>query len=168
MKSKQASTRRRRSNPPKIRPLALTDLPAVVTLGRKLFTEETLPVLFRTWDELEATGFFLNDGEFCLVATSGRRIVGFALASWMEKGGEPAESYGWLHWIGVAHGHRRSGLAGRMIEELSGRFRRAGARFLLADSDAGNSAALAFFAGRGFRARTRHVFLARELTRPDA
>ena len=51
-----------------LREMILEDLPKVFALGEKLFTAESWPNLYRTWDEYEPVEFFASEGETCLVA----------------------------------------------------------------------------------------------------
>ncbi len=162
---KKTSPPRTRSTGIQIRDLQLIDIPKVVDLGEKVFNEDTLPLLHRTWDETEVLNNYSTDAEFCLIATNGKTIVGFALASLMEKAGanERQSIYGWLHWIGVSPRHRGKGIAQTLIDELTNRLKAVGAQFLLADSDESNNDALNFFTQSGFNAKTRHVFFAKDI-----
>ena len=65
--------------------MELDDLPGVYRLGERLFTPEKQPNLYRTWDEYELAELFTSDGDFCLVAESGDRVVGFAMGTLIEK-----------------------------------------------------------------------------------
>jgi len=149
----------------KIRPLQLADVPLVVELGNQSFTEETLPLLHRTWGETEVLNNYTGDAEFCLVAESEGRVIGFALGTLMlpDPARRKTRAYGWLLWIAVSPRHRRNGVAARLTGKLSERFKRAGAEFLLVNSDEGNTGAIEFFQGNRFLPASRHVYLTRKL-----
>jgi ribosomal protein S18 acetylase RimI-like enzyme len=142
--------------------MELKDIPAVFELGRKLFTAEELPTLYRGWDEHELTQLFTTDEETCLVAVNDDRIFGFALGRVMEKP-RSAWRYGWLEWLGVDPRHKRAGIASRLLNQLTGLFIGRDARIMLVDTDAKNHIALAFFRRNGFGQETRHVYLSRNL-----
>jgi len=59
---------------------ALGNLPFVISLGEELFTSEEFPILYRTWDAYEVTDYFTSDPDYCLVAESEGRVVGFVLS----------------------------------------------------------------------------------------
>lgn len=146
-----------------IRELELDDLPAVFALGETLFTAEKWPNLYRTWDEYEVVDLFSSDGEFCLVAESGDKIVGFALGTLIQKR-RSAWSYGYLLWLGVALDARGSGIGRRLLNRLTDVFVEEGARIMILDTEAENSAALDFFRSQGFGQENRHIYLSRNLT----
>jgi ribosomal protein S18 acetylase RimI-like enzyme len=143
-----------------IREMALRDLAQVFALGQRLFTAEKWPTLYRSWDEYEVVQLFDSDGEFCLVAENGHRIVGFALGTLMEKYGG-AWRYGWLLWLGVSLRHRGRGIAARMLKRLADLFIQNGARIMLVDTDAANEPAIRFFREQGFGNDLMHVYLSR-------
>ncbi len=143
-----------------IREMALPDLPQVFALGRRLFTAEKWPTLYRSWDEYEIVELFDSDGEFCLVAETGRHIVGFALGTLMEKYGSPWR-YGWLLWLGISQRHRGRGIAARLLNRLADLFIHHGARIMLVDTDAANEQAIHFFRAQGFGNDLMHVYLSR-------
>ena len=143
-----------------IREMALNDLPEVFALGQRLFTAEKWPTLYRSWDQYEILELFGSDGEFCLVAETEHRIVGFALGTLMEKYGSPWR-YGWLLWLGISQRYRGRGIAARLLNRLAELFIEHGARIMLVDTDAGNEQALAFFRKQGFANDLLHVYLSK-------
>ena len=143
-----------------IREMALQDLPQVFALGQRLFTAEKWPTLYRSWDQYEIVELFDSDGEFCLVAEAGHRIVGFALGTLMEKHGSPWR-YGWLLWLGISLRHRGRGIAARLLSRLADLFILHGARIMLVDTDAANVQAIHFFREQGFGNDLMHVYLSR-------
>jgi ribosomal protein S18 acetylase RimI-like enzyme len=148
--------------PIEIRQMQLRDLPGVFDLGLQLFTAERFPTLYRCWDEDELVQLFGSDVETCLVAESGERLTGFALGHLMNKP-RSAWRYGWLMWLGVARGYKRSGVASRLVNHLTRLFIERGARIMLVDTDESNDAALAFFRRQGFGQEIRHVFMSLNL-----
>ena len=160
---KPARKRPRPASPSvEIREMQLKDIPAVFELGQKLFTAELLPTLYRSWDEHELVALFDNEEETCLVAESNDRIVGFALGRIMDKP-RSAWTYGWLEWLGVDPRLKRSGIASRLVNQLTGLFIERDARIMLVDTDATNHNALAFFRKNGFGQEIRHVYLSQNL-----
>ena len=82
------STKRRKKKPEvSIRQMVIDDLASVYHLGEKLFTSEEFPILYRTWDAYEVTGYFTSDPDYCLVAEVDGKIAGFILATTIEKEG---------------------------------------------------------------------------------
>ena len=65
----------------KIREMEIDDIPEVFHLGEILFEAQSLPNLYRTWDEFEVVELFLSDPEFCIVAEFEEVMVGFALGT---------------------------------------------------------------------------------------
>jgi len=149
----------------KIRELQLTDVPIVVELGREAFTEKTLPLLHRTWGETEVLNCYTSDAEFCLIAERNRKIIGFTLGSLMlpDPSKRAVQAYGWLLWIAVSPKHQRSGIAAKLTDKLSRRFKEAGAEFILVNSDETNSGATEFFQGSKFTPASRHIYFTRKL-----
>ena len=145
-----------------IRQMQLRDISAVFDLGQRLFTAEQLPTLYRSWDEHEIVALFDSDEETCLVAEAGDQVVGFTLGRIMDKP-RNAWRYGWLEWLGVEPRIKRSGVARRLVNQLTNLFIERDARIMLVDTDARNHAALAFFRKNGFGQEIRHVYLSQNL-----
>lgn len=146
-----------------IRQMELADVAPTYELGRKLFTADRWPTLYRTWDEYEVVSLYANERDNCLVADRDGAVVGFALGSILEKRGEPW-TYGYLLWLGVDPERTRRGLGRRLIEGLMERFIAAGARMMLVDTEADNEAAVALFHRVGFDHERPHVYLRLNLT----
>jgi len=146
-----------------VREMELADLAPTYELGRRLFTADRWPTLYRTWDEYEVVSLYANERQHCLVADRAGKIVGFALGSVLEKRGEPW-TYGYLLWLGVARQLTRHGLGTRLIEALTLRFIEAGVRMMLVDTEADNTSAVSLFRSVGFSQERPHVYLSRNLT----
>jgi ribosomal protein S18 acetylase RimI-like enzyme len=71
--------------------------------------------------------------------------------------------YGWLEWLGVEPSFKRSGIASRLLHQLTNLFIERDARIMLTDTDAKNHAALTFFRKNGFGQEMRHVYLSQNL-----
>ena len=149
-----------------IRQMEIDDLSSVYHLGENLFTSEEFPILYRTWDAYEVTNYFTSDPDYCLVAESEDRVVGFVLATTIEKEGTAWKKYGYLSWIGVAEDCQRTGLALRLYKKLEEKFRKDGVRMVIADTEADNKEAIAFFKATGFALSAKHVWLGKTLKRP--
>ncbi|MFO8011181.1 MAG: GNAT family N-acetyltransferase, partial [Dehalococcoidia bacterium] len=92
-----------------IRQMRIDDIPAVYRLGEKFFTSEEYPTLYRTWDPFEVTEYFSSDPDYCLVAELRGTIVGFALATTVEKKRTAWKKYGYLAWILIDDEHQQHG-----------------------------------------------------------
>src|SRR4030067_3336562 len=101
-----------------IREMEVDDIPPVYHLGEQLFTSEETPILYRTWDPYEVTEYFSSDPEYCLVAESDGSIVGFILATTIEKEGTAWKRYGYVSWLGVAEPFQRTNLGRRLYRRL--------------------------------------------------
>jgi ribosomal protein S18 acetylase RimI-like enzyme len=151
-----------------IREMEIDDISAVYRLGEKLFSSEEFPILYRTWDPYEVTEYFSSDPDYCLVAEAeaNGKIVGFILATTVEKEGTAWKKYGYLSWIGVAETFQRTKLGLRLYRELEKRLMEDGVRMVIADTEAENEEAITFFKGVGFSLSSQHAWLAKTLRRP--
>lgn len=150
-----------------VREMELHDLAAVFDLGERLFTAETVPNLYRTWDEYELVDSFSADGEFCLVAEHDERVVGFVIGTIIEKR-KSAWTYGYLVWLGVEPELIGRGVARRLVARLTDLFIEDGARMMMVDTDAENENAIAFFQREGFGNPVEHVYMSKNLTQTEA
>lgn len=148
-----------------VRSMSIDDLPGVYHLGVELFRAGTYPSLYRTWDEFELVGFFESDWDTCFVAVDDDDdVVGFVLGTVLEKR-RTAWSYGWIVWIGVRADEARTGVASRLLEQVTEAFEEIGCRMLMADTDPANERAVRFFEKHGFGNPRRHVYLEKNLSR---
>ncbi len=149
-----------------IRQMEIDDIAAVYHLGEKLFTTEEFPMLYRTWDPYEVAECFASDPDYCLVAEAEGEIVGFILATTIEKEGTAWKKYGYLSWMGVDDTFQRTNLGRRLYRRMEERLREDGVRMVIADTEGDNKVAIAFFKAMGFSQRAQHVWLAKTLRRP--
>jgi len=149
-----------------IRQMEIDDLASVYHLGERLFTSEEMPILYRTWDPYEVTEYFSSDPDYCLVAETEGGVVGFALATTIEKEGTAWKRYGYIAWMGLDEAFQRSNLGRRMYRRLEEEMLEDGVRMVIADTDGDNAEAIAFFKAIGFTPRSQHVWLAKTLRRP--
>ncbi len=141
-----------------VRQMTIDDIPAIYHLGEKLFTARIAPNAHRTWDEYEVVGFFQTDCEFCFVAEDeNKTVIGFALGTVIEK--HHSWTYGYLIWLGVRPDYQKSGIAQRLFRQLKPAMIDAGARIIMVDTDAENTASLRFFRKMGFNHSRQHVYL---------
>ena len=141
-----------------IRTMTIDDIPAIYHLGEQLFTARNAPNAHRTWDEYEVVGFFQTDCELCFVAEDeDATVIGFALGTVIEK--HHSWTYGYLIWLGVRPDYQKSGVAQRLFRQLKSAMIDAGARIIMVDTDADNTASLRFFRKMGFNHSRRHVYL---------
>ncbi len=152
-----------------IRQMEIDDIPSVYHLGERLFTSEELPILYRTWDPYEVTDYFTSDPDYCFVAeVEDGGIVGFILATTVEKEGTAWKRYGYVAWLGVDETLQGTGLGRRLYKELEQRLQADGVRMIIADTQGDNEEAIAFFKRLGFTPRSQHVWLAKTLRRRPA
>jgi ribosomal protein S18 acetylase RimI-like enzyme len=148
--------------PVKIRQMDIDDVAQVFHLGERLFEAESMPNLYRTWDEFEVIELFNGDTENCLVAEAGEEIVGFALGTTVTKS-RSAWKYGHLIWLGVHEGYQRFGVAERLFQRFRAVMLGQGVRMLIVDTEAENLSALRFFRKMGFGSPQQHIYLSLNL-----
>lgn len=147
-----------------IREMELDDLAPVYHLGERLFTCDLYPFLYRTWDEWEVVGHYNTDPEFSLVAEVDDTLAGFIIGTLISKA---SWTYGYIVWLGVDRAFQSTGVAHKLFDRLVERMVEAGARYLIADTDPSNAAALKFFTKKGFKDEREHVVLSLNLSRTD-
>ena len=130
--------------------MEIDDLGQVYHLGEKLFTSSEFPVLYRTWDPFEVTDAFNSDPEYCMVAEAEDRIIGFILGTTIQKEGTAWKRYGYVMWIGVEEDFQGKDLGFRLYRKLEEKYQEDGIRMILADTEADNRKAIAFFNNVGF------------------
>jgi ribosomal protein S18 acetylase RimI-like enzyme len=142
-----------------IREMEIDDLAKVFHLGEDLFTAENFPILYRTWDPFEVTGMFHTDPYFCLVAENDNdEIIGFVMGTTIDKG--TAWNYGYITWLGVAHGWQRRQVGQRLVDALEDRMlEEEDVRMFLVDTSAHNIRGIRFFQKQGFEHMQEHVYL---------
>jgi len=74
------------------------------------------PILYRTWDPYEVADYFTSDPDYCLVAEADDRVVGFIMATTIEKEGTAWKKYGYVSWIGVDEDFQGTTLARRLYK----------------------------------------------------
>lgn len=151
-----------------IRQMEIDDISAVYRLGEKHFTSEDFPTLYRTWDPYEVTEYFTTDPNYCLVAEQGDNIVGFTLATTIEKEGTAWKKYGYLAWILIDEECQGMHIGRRLYRELEKRWRSDGVRMILVETGSDNEEAIAFFKATGFSPAGEHVWLAKTLRKPSS
>jgi ribosomal protein S18 acetylase RimI-like enzyme len=150
----------------RIRTMEIDDIAPVFHLGERLFTSEESPNLYRTWDEYEIVEFYSGDRELCLVAEDGKDLVGFVLATTIEKR-RSAWKYGYLVWIGIDERYQGKKLGSRLFREYLALMEREGVNMLLVDIEAENVEAHRFFLKMGFQSPQNHIYLSRNLRTRD-
>jgi len=147
-----------------IREMTIDDLAGVFHLGEKLFTSDYSPSMYRTWDEYEITTLFNSDTELCIVAELNDEVVGFALATTVEKQ-HSSWKYGYLVWIGTRPGLQKCGAGKRLFDEIKDRLIEQGVRMIIIDTDADNEAGINFFKKQGFDNIQQHVYMTLNLSK---
>lgn len=94
--------------------------------------------------------------------------MALSLATTIEKEGTAWKRYGYVSWIGVAEAFHPESWASslRLYKKLEERFRKDGVRMVIADTEADNEEAIAFFKAMGFALSARHIWLGKTLRRP--
>lgn len=154
---------RKRAPGLKIRPMEVDDLAPVFHLGEKLFTANTVPNLYRTWDEFEVVGLFQSDSDFCFVAEIDDQLGGFVLGTVINKT-KSAWKYGHLIWMGVDPAFARQGIADRLANHFLEIMLEESVRMLIVDTEADNLPALQFFRKMGFGNPQEHIYLTMNLS----
>lgn len=148
-----------------IRQMEIEDLAAVYRLGEKLFTSEEMPILYRTWDPYEVADYFSSDPDYCFVAEVSDKIVGFILATTVEKEGTAWKRYGYISWMGVDEEFQGKNIGHRLYRKLEEQLLEDKVRMVIADTDGDNKEAISFFETIGFTPRSEHIWLAKTLRR---
>ena len=156
--SQQENASRKKEPEVEITEMGVDDVAPVFHLGEQIFTSDTVPTLYRTWDEFEVTSLFNDDPEFCLVAKAEDVIVGFILGTTVTKT-RSAWKYGYVVWLGVSPDFQRGGLGSRLFDKLAEKMIEDGVRIFMVDTDADNEPALNFFKKKGFGNPEQQVYL---------
>lgn len=146
-----------------IRNMEIRDLSSVYLLGNKIFTSNHSNI-WNFWDEDVVMYSYVNDPEFCMVATvkvfekDGEEVVGFAFGTTIEK---PKSSwkYGYLVWTGCDPIYQGLGLATQLYNTMIELFQIEKVRMLMIDTQVSNDAAIKFFRKLGFGHDEEHVYL---------
>ncbi|QQR83954.1 GNAT family N-acetyltransferase [Candidatus Peregrinibacteria bacterium] len=146
-----------------IRQMEFEDLEKVFRLGERLFTAEKWPSLYRTWDEYEPISLFMTDGDFCWVAETDGKLVGFILGTIINKR-RSSWRYGHVIWQGVEEGYKRQKIGSRLLNHLTKILIEHDVRMLLIDTDPNNETAVKFFKKHGFENEVEHVYMTKNLT----
>ncbi len=147
-----------------IRPMEVDDLAPVFHLGEILFTAETVPNLYRTWDEFEVVKLFQSDSKMCFTAEIDGSIVGFTMGTVINKP-RSAWKYGHLVWLGVHPNAARLGIAEKLFKLFRDMSIKTGVRMMIIDTEANNLPALEFFRKMGFGNPQEHIYLSLNLTK---
>ena len=146
-----------------IRNMEIRDLNSVYLLGNEIFTSNHSNI-WNFWDEDVVMHSYVNDPEFCMVATvkgvgkDDEKVVGFAFGTTIEK---PKSSwkYGYLVWTGCDPNHQGLGLASQLYNTMLELFAIEKVRMLMIDTQKSNEAAIKFFRKLGFGHDEEHVYL---------
>ena len=142
--------------------MEIQDLNNVYQLGNTIFTSNHINI-WNFWDEDVVMHNFINDPEFCMVATvkvekDQEKVVGFAFGTTIEK---PKSSwkYGYLIWTGCDPNYQGLGLASELFNTMVELFAIEKVRMLMIDTQVNNEAAINFFRKLGFGHDEEHVYL---------
>ena len=145
-----------------IRNMEIQDVNNVYQLGNTIFTSNHINI-WNFWDEDVVMHNFINDPEFCMVATvkvekDQEKVVGFAFGTTIEK---PKSSwkYGYLIWTGCDPNYQGLGLASELFNTMVELFAIEKVRMLMIDTQVNNEAAINFFRKLGFGHDEEHVYL---------
>jgi len=147
-----------------IREMTIDDLPTVFHIGEEIFTADSAPTLYRTWDEYEVTTLYNTDGELCLVAEQKGKVCGFILGTTVNKHGSPW-TYGYVVWLGVSMDQQKGNVGEKLFLELKELMIAKGVRILMMDTDAQNKGAIRFFHKQGFGQARKHIYMSLNLDR---
>ena len=119
-----------------VRPATAGDVPVLTELERDLFGVDA-------WSEDAVREEVLGAGRHALVAVTAGAVTGYVITLRSDDLVD-------LQRIAVRPDQRRRGLAGRLLEEALAAAGAEGADRCLLEVSAGNTGALAFYAGAGF------------------
>ncbi len=163
MEKRENVGRRKRHLNVIIRQMEIDDFATVFHLGEKLFRAQSVPNLYRTWDEFEVISLYQGDPDFCLVAEVSDQIIGFALGTTISKS-HSAWKYGHLIWLAVEPAFQREKIATKLFNRFRDLMLETGVRMLLVDAEADDFPALRFFRKMGFTNPQQHIYLTLNLT----
>ncbi len=155
-----------------IRNMEIQDLSSVYDLGNTIFTS-THRNIWNFWDEDVVMHNYINDPEFCMVATvkvdndkEQEKVVGFSFGTTIEK---PKSSwkYGYLVWTGCDPNFQGLGLASQLYNTMVELFAIEKVRMLMIDTQINNEAAIKFFRKLGFGHDEEHVYLCNKPLKED-
>ena len=150
----------------KIRTAGIDDLAAIFHIGEQVFDSQSYSNLYRTWDEYEVTTLFNTESEHILVAETGRKVIGFAMGTTIEKA-RSAWTYGHLLWLGVETGYSGHGIGSLLFDRFRRVMEEEGIRMLLVDTQADNEGAIRFFENKGFENPTDHIYMTLNLDKEE-
>lgn len=148
----------RQSDAIHISEMTLNDIAWAFDLGERVFTADRWVNLYRTWEEYELLNNYLTDSNYCLVASIKKQAVGFILGTTIEKKGSRWK-YGHMLWLAVEPDFGKHGIASKLVEHLTARFKKAGIDILMVDTELSNTNALKFFKKMGFSEQEEHIYL---------
>jgi len=146
----------------KIREMGIDDLSEVFHIGESIYSSQDFPIMYRTWDEYTVTSYFNSNPELCLVAESNGKVIGFVMATIIEKS-QSAWKYGYVVWLGVRKRYQSTGVASRLYNSIEERFKGKGVRIILADIEGTNQRALNFFKKKKFERAQIYVWVKKTL-----
>ncbi|MEM3404318.1 MAG: GNAT family N-acetyltransferase [Nitrososphaeria archaeon] len=146
----------------RIREMKIDDLPEVFHIGESIYPSDVFPTMYRTWDEYAVTSHFNNNPNLCLVAESNGKVVGFIMATTIEKS-QSAWKYGYVVWLGVRKRYQHTGVANRLYNMIEEKLKELGVRIILADIEGTNHKALNFFKKKGFERSSIYVWVKKTL-----
>ena len=142
--------------------MTVDDIPKVFHLGEQLYSVRQRPFLYRTWDPYEVAHLFSSETDLTFVAETNGGVVGFCLATTIEKPNKPWR-YGYLIWLGVAQPLQSSGVGKKLVWELLRRMKSKKVKFMLVDTEETNTRAIRFFENLGFELRHRQAWMWKNL-----
>ncbi|MBU0981282.1 GNAT family N-acetyltransferase [Patescibacteria group bacterium] len=140
------------------------DIAPIYNLGNRLYTSNKWSNLYRTWDEYEIIERYISDKEYCHVAKANNQLVGFALATLVEKKNNPW-LYGYIIWMGVDPKHSGKGIGSKLLKKITKLFKKDGVKIIMVDTSIENKQALSFFKKNGFEEEEGHVFLSKNVSK---
>jgi len=142
--------------------MKIDDLPEVFHIGESIYPSDVFPIMYRTWDEYTVTSQFNNNPNLCLVAESNGKVVGFIMATTIEKS-QSAWKYGYIVWLGVRKRYQHTGVANRLYNAIEEKLKDLGVRIILADIEGTNQKALNFFKKKNFERSSIYVWVKKTL-----
>ncbi len=141
--ARSASSRRVPAAPPRPLPLVIREFRS---RDADQLRELWAGAEFRTIgdDDMSLRRFAQRNPGLFLVAAQGDAVVASAMGGWDGR-------RGWIYHLAVAEGHRRDGLATRLVRQLEAGLAAVGARKVNAIVTAGNATGAGFWSAVGYR-----------------
>jgi len=145
-----------------IRDMALKDVATCYKLGMDLFAFNSS--LSRTFDRFVVIGGYSSDPDFCLVAETKDRLIGFTVGNSITKD----VVMGYLGWVAVHTDYQRAGIGSKLVRRVEERMHEQEINEVLVDTPTSNTSALRFLRKLGYGSPEEQVYLSHSIKRDES